>query len=93
MDMDFEWDEAKSEKNRQERGFGFDLAALIFEGPIIEWCDVREAWGEARVVTVGSVEGAILAVIYTDRGDVRRIISARRARKKEVELWQWSVNP
>jgi uncharacterized DUF497 family protein len=93
MDMDFEWDEAKSEKNDRERGFGFDLAALIFEGPVIEWCDIREAWGEPRVVAVGSVAGVMIAVVYTDRDGVRRIISARRARKKEAELWQWSVSP
>ena len=93
MTMDFEWDDAKSEKNRSERGFGFDFAALIFEGPVIEWCDVREAWGETRILAVGSAEGAIIAVVYTERGDVRRIISARRAREKEVELWQWSVSP
>jgi len=91
--MDFEWDGAKSEKNHRERGFGFDLAALIFEGPVIEWCDVREVWGEARMVAVGSVADAILAVVYADRGSVRRIISARRAREKEAELWQWSVSP
>jgi uncharacterized DUF497 family protein len=90
--MDFEWDTAKSSCNFDERGFGFDAAALIFVGPVIEWCDVREVWGEARIVAVGAVEEMILAVVYTDRGDVRRIISARRARKKEIELWQWCVN-
>jgi uncharacterized DUF497 family protein len=93
MKMLFEWDDAKSEKNRRERGFGFDFAALIFEGPVIEWCDVREVWGEPRIVAVGQVEGIILAVVYTDRGDTRRIISARRARKKEGKLWQSFANP
>ena len=90
--MEFEWDEAKSNRNLTERGFGYDLAALIFDGPVIEWCDVRESWGEPRVVAVGIVEGVTLAVVYTDRGDVRRIISARRARKKEDELWRWYVS-
>lgn len=90
--MDFEWDEAKSDRNLAERGFGYDLAALIFDGLVIEWCDVREPWGEPRIVAVGAVEGMTLAVIYTDRGDVRRIISVRRARKKEDELWRWCVN-
>jgi hypothetical protein len=89
--MDFGWDETKSDRNRRERGFGYDSAALIFDGPVIEWCDTREAWGETRVVAVGSVEGVMLAVVYTDRGNVRRIVSARRARKKECELWRWSV--
>ena len=88
MTMLFEWDEAKSETNRQERGFGFDLAALVFDGPVVEWCDVRQPWGEARVVAIGAVEERVLAVVYTDRDGVRRIISARRARKKERELWQ-----
>ena len=90
--MDFEWDSAKSQRNATERGFGFDAAALIFDGPVIEWCDVRHTWGEARVVAVGAIEDVMLAVVYTDRGDVRRIISARRARKKEIELWHWCVN-
>lgn len=91
--MWFEWDEAKSERNRQERGFGFDVAALIFDGPVIEWCDVREAWGEARVVAIGSVEGRVLAVVYTDRNGIRRIISGRRARKEEESLWRWCAKP
>lgn len=90
--MEFEWDETKSDRNRRERGFGFEVAVQIFDGPVIEWCDVREEWGEARVVAIGSVDGIILAVIYTDRGDVRRIISTRRARKKECELWRSSVS-
>jgi uncharacterized protein len=90
--MEFEWDDAKSERNRRERGFGYDTAALIFEGPVIEWCDIRKNWNETRIVAVGSTDGRIVAVIYTDRGDVRRIISARRARKKECQLWQSSVN-
>ena len=90
--MDFEWDEAKSNRNLAERGFGYDFAALIFDGPVIEWCDIREPWGEPRVVAVGEVEGMTLAVVYTDRGDVRRIMSARRARKKEDELWRWCAS-
>lgn len=90
--MDFEWDDDKSAKTLRERGFGFDRAALIFEGPVVEWSDIRESWGEDRVVAIGAVEGVVLAVVYNDRDDVRRIISARRARKKEEELWRWCVN-
>lgn len=90
--MHFEWDLSKSRRNFEARGFGFDAAALIFEGPVIEWCDVRDTWGEARVLALGVLDGVVIAVIYTDRGNVRRIISARRARKKEMELWQWCVN-
>ena len=87
--MLFEWDDAKSERTRRERGFGFDDAALVFAGPVLEWCDVREAWGEVRIVAVGEADGAVLAVVYTERGNVRRIISARPARRKERKAWQW----
>lgn len=91
--MLFEWDETKSERNRRERGFGFDDAALIFDGPVIEWCDLRAEWGEVRVVAIGAIAGGILAVVYTDRADVRRIISARKARRRERALWQWFASP
>ncbi|HVV27364.1 MAG TPA: BrnT family toxin [Rhizomicrobium sp.] len=86
--MEFEWDDAKSERTRKERGFGFEDAALIFAGPVLEWEDQRQDWGETRILAVGSVDSDILAVVYTDRESRRRIISARKARKKEREAWQ-----
>jgi uncharacterized protein len=85
--MDFEWDEDKHYRNFSERGFGFDFAALIFDGPVIEKTDSRRDYGESRVVAIGEAEGLVLAVIYTDREEVRRIISARRASKKERAEW------
>lgn len=91
--MLFEWNDAKSEQTRLERGFGFEDAIRIFEGPTIEWCDARSDWGEVRVVAVGDLSGRLLAVVYTDRAEVRRIISARVARKKERERWQLFAAP
>ena len=91
--MEFEWDEAKSERVRKLRGFGFAEATRIFEGFTLEWSDVREDWGEPRVVAIGEVEGLVLTVIYTDRGPVRRIVTARIARRKEREAWQSCVRP
>jgi uncharacterized protein len=86
--MEFEWDEDKHQRNCRERGFGFDFAALIFDGPVIEKSDERKDYGELRILALGEAEGIVLAVTYTDRGDVRRIISARLASKKERALWQ-----
>ena len=81
--MDFEWDEAKSDANLAQRGFGFDFAARIFEGPVIECPDNRRNYGEERTIALGCVDGEWLVVVYTWRGEVRRIISARRASRKE----------
>ena len=86
--MLFEWDDAKHERNRRERGFGFDHAVRIFAGPVLERADTRRAYGEVRVQALGETGGDALVVVYTDRGEARRIISARRANRKERELWQ-----
>jgi uncharacterized DUF497 family protein len=89
--MKIAFDTAKHERNLAERGFGFDYAALIFEGLTIEWADNRRDYGEDRVIAIGAVEDDILVVVYTDRGDTRRIISARLANSKERRLWRSRV--
>ena len=85
--MEFEWDETKSERTLLERGLCFEDVIPIFDGPVLEWEDQRQDWGEKRIVAIGSVGEDILAVIYTNRGSRRRIISARGARKKERKAW------
>lgn len=86
--MDFEWDEEKSQRNLEDRGFDFAFAARIFEGSTLEVIDDRRAYGEKRVRAIGVVEGHVLTVVYTDREDVRRIISAWPAHRKERLQWQ-----
>lgn len=88
--MFFDWDRAKSERNCQERGFGFDFAVLVFEGDTLEWPDDRRDYGEAHMRAVGEVDGIVLHVVFTDRGDIRRVISARVANKKERNQWHAS---
>lgn len=91
--MDFEWDDAKSARNFRERGLCFDDAAMIFLGPTVEIVDERRPYGETRVKAIGVVEGEFLVVVFTDRREARRIISARKANRKERELWRSFVNP
>lgn len=85
--MEFDWHDAKDARNRQERGFGFDFAAQIFMGRVLSQVDDREDYGEVRVKAVGEAGGVVLVVVYTDRDDVRWIISARKANRKERALW------
>jgi len=85
--MEFGWHDAKSDRNLQERGFGFDFAAQIFFGRVLTSIDGRAEYGEVRVKAIGEVDGVVLAVIYTDREDIRWIISARLANRKERALW------
>ncbi len=86
--MGFEWDDAKSAANRHSRGFGFAYAAGIFLGPTLEATDGRHDYGELRIRAIGAVDGEVLLVVFTDRGEIRRIISARRANRKERLKWQ-----
>ena len=83
----FEWDEAKSEWTRRHRGFSFDRAARIFASAVHSIPDDRRDYGEERSIAIGESEGEVLVVVYTDRGDVRRIISARQASRRERQLW------
>lgn len=81
--MDFEWDEAKSERNRIERGLPFGLAVELFQDFVIDQVDDRRNYGETRMIAVGSVGGRVLVCAYTDRDGVRRIISLRDANRRE----------
>lgn len=85
--MLFDWDGPKHERNLRERGFGFDFAAQIFTGDVLLQEDARHDYGETRIRAIGEVEGVVLVVIFTDRGPIRWIISARPANRKERWLW------
>ena len=81
--MEFEWDSAKERANRKKHGIGFRTAAKIFLDPnVIEFDDFDSA-DELRFNAIGLVEGRILFMAYTIRGDVIRIISARGAEPNE----------
>jgi uncharacterized DUF497 family protein len=85
--MEFEWDEAKHAKTLRDRGIGFDDGARILAGPVLIWEDTRREYGEDRFRAVGETDGDILHVVFTWRTDAVRIISVRRANRRETELW------
>ena len=85
--MEFEWDENKNRLNFEKHGIDFNLAKTSFNGEIVTKVDVRFDYGEIRQVALGEVEGRVLFVVYTERGDVIRIISARKANKKERKVY------
>jgi uncharacterized DUF497 family protein len=81
--MDFEWDSAKEAANRKKHGVDFRTAARVFLDPHLIEFDERDAAGELRFSVIGLVDGRMLFVVYTMRGDVVRIISARGAEPHE----------
>ncbi len=85
--MDFDWHDGKDEKLLAERGFGFSDVVPIFAGRLIEWQDVRQDYGEVRITAIGQHGGDFFTVIYTDRGDVRWLITAWKSNRKERARW------
>lgn len=84
----FEWDDTKSDATLQKRGFDFAFAVQIFEGATLENEDDRTDYGETRIRAVGIAEGHLIFLVYTWRGDTRRIISARLASRKERDAYR-----
>ena len=81
---DFEWDDAKAASNRRVHKITFEMARDAFADPfIVEWIDDGHDDAEQRFAALGMVEGRLLFVSYTMRGETIRIISARRA-----EAWE-----
>ncbi len=96
--MRFTWDPHKSERNLVERGFDFEFATLIFDGPTVERTDSRRDYGEHRGIALGVAQGISLTVVFTDRAGiggetVRRIISARQSDRRERAAYKTTVEP
>ena len=81
--MDFEWHTAKEQANRRKHGIDFRTAARVFLDPYVIEFDDFDNNGELRCNAIGLVDGRMLFVTYTLRGDVVRIISARGAEPHE----------
>jgi uncharacterized DUF497 family protein len=86
--MDFEWDTAKNESNRSKHGIGFREAAEIFRGPIVVSEDSRREYGERRLIALGEYDGDVIRVVFTERGDTIRIISAWKANRHDRQNYQ-----
>lgn len=80
----FEWDEDKAAANLAKHGVPFEAVPDMFlDEDRIDEPDVRFDYGEERRRLIARVDGLVLQATYTMRGDIGRIISARRASRKE----------
>jgi uncharacterized protein len=81
--VEFEWDPAKAQENLKVHGVKFAVAGGVFDNPYLDRED-PDAGGEQRFVATGMDGlGRVLVVVYTYRKGKRRLISARKATKKE----------
>jgi uncharacterized protein len=78
-----EWDEAKREANLRKHRIDFIGVQSLFEGYMVTIEDERFDYDERRFVTFGLLEGRVVAVAHSERDEVLRIISIRKATRSE----------
>ena len=84
----YEWDEEKNQINILKHGLSFEDAEIVFTGPCITFEDRRYDYGEYRYITLGILEGRVVIIAHTERGEKTRIISMRKANKHEQKIYQ-----
>ena len=86
--MNIEFDGTKNEKNIRDRGISFELAADFDLATAKIWIDTRKNYGEKRFIALGTIGERLFSMVFTVRGDVLRIISLRKANKREVNSYE-----
>lgn len=86
--MNIEWDQRKNLANQAKHGLCFEDAATVFAGRTVVALDQRREYGETRYNAVGMLEGLVVFVSFTARGEALRIISMRPANRKERSVYE-----
>jgi uncharacterized DUF497 family protein len=86
--MRFEWDEAKRRANLRRHGFDFQRVEEVFADDTAFTILVdRFTYGEMRFLTVGVLDGRVVAIAHTETDEVTRVISVRKASRHEKEIY------
>jgi uncharacterized protein len=85
--MRIEFDAAKDVSNRSKHGVSLSLAVELDWEAALVWVDERIEYGEMRMIALAPETETLYYVAFVDRGSVRRIISLRRANRREVKYY------
>lgn len=83
--MRIDFDSIKNAVNLAKHGLSLALASELDWDDALVWIDERQDYREARMIALAPQDGVLYYVAFVDRGDVRRIISLRRANRREVK--------
>jgi len=89
--MLIDFDSAKDESNHGKHAVSLALAAELDWDNALVWVDERRDYGELRMIALAPATGILYAVAFVDRGEIRRIISLRRANRREVKHYVQSL--
>jgi uncharacterized DUF497 family protein len=85
--MEFTWSDAKRAANLKAHGLDFVDAPHVFEGATYTFEDDRFSYGEQRFVTLGLLAGIPVSVVHTESEHEIRVISFRKATKREAQVY------
>jgi len=85
--MEFEFDKKKSQSNKRKHGIDFIEAQALWDDPDRVEIPAKTI-DEARFLVIGKIGGRFLSTIITYREEHIRIISVRRSRKEEIEIYE-----
>jgi hypothetical protein len=83
--MQIEFDSSKQVATLAKRGLDFTRASDVFASKHLTRIDSRQDYAEDRFVTTGWLDGRLVMLVWTPRGEVRRIISMRKANEREIK--------
>jgi uncharacterized DUF497 family protein len=86
--MGYTWDDAKRRKTLEKRRLDFQDCEVVFAGPTLSFLDSRFDYGEERTVTIGFLNGRMVAVVHCDRDGETRIISMRKLNGRERKKYE-----
>ena len=90
--MEITYDADKRAITLEKRGLDFEDAVNVFGGATIEVEDDRRDYGELRWLTFGLLSGRMVAVVWTQRGEARHVISMRKANDREREKYEGQLD-
>ena len=86
-EMNVEYDENKRMATLEARGLDMARSSTILDGPTLTVRDSRKEYGEERNISIGFLDGTMVVLVWTLRGDVHRIISLRKANERERRFY------
>jgi len=87
----FEWDECKRRDNWRKHGLDFADCPVVFSAAVASVPDERFDYGEPRLFACGLLRDRVVVVAYAERGETIRVISMRRADKREQAFYFQSL--
>jgi uncharacterized DUF497 family protein len=89
--MEFTWSERKRSLNLKQHGIDFVDASAVFAGLTFTYEDDRFSYNEQRFVTLGLLAGVPVSIVHTETAHEIRIISFRKATRREAQLFSTAI--